>query len=299
TGATTNINGTPIDAMLDGGYWTITPDAQPTAGSYDVTLYERGYTNLGGATAQQLGVIKRSNASSPWKGTGPSGGSTGQEGFHSNATQNISGGTVVAKRTGVQTFSDFGIGMGNAVLPVELVSFTGHNEGATNELEWVTASEQNSKAFVLERSTDATTFEALYTTSAAGNSTVTLTYRYTDHQPFAGVNYYRLKAVDLDETFSYSNVIAITRPWIGNDGFVFPNPASDILHLQTNAAAAHVTRVEIVDLLGRVLMTDEVPMAKGLNTALFSTQRLAQGVYILRVTGETNAPAREYKFVKN
>ncbi|MEI7803538.1 MAG: hypothetical protein WCI97_12870, partial [Bacteroidota bacterium] len=111
---TTTINGDGINGILNSGFWTITPNVY-TAANYDVTLYQRGYTNFSG-NANQLGVIKRPNSASSWAGTNLA----GSNGFHNNATQTISAGTATAKRTGVTAFSDFAIGYGANPLPIQL-----------------------------------------------------------------------------------------------------------------------------------------------------------------------------------
>src|SRR5690606_3510539 len=88
------------------------------------------------------------------------------------------------------------------IVPVTLVSFAGLSASNQNKLSWVTASEQNSSYFQIERSTDARGFEPIGKITAAGNSTTTQHYNFTDNNISGGKFYYRLKQVDVDGSFT-------------------------------------------------------------------------------------------------
>lgn len=116
----------------------------------------------------------------------------------------------------------------NAVtLPVTWLSFDGVHINQSNQLTWSTASEKNNKVFVVERSLDDENFVAIGIVNGVGNSNVVSKYQFTDNQfPDATELYYRLKQIDVDGKFSYSQVIKI-----GMDDFdletgftVGPNP---------------------------------------------------------------------------
>jgi hypothetical protein len=107
---------------------------------------------------------------------------------------------------GLVTFSNF-------ILPIELVSFTAiRNENNVN-LQWKTAQEANSHHFQIERSTDGSNFISVGNVAASGNSSIPLTYNYTDvNTNPAGTVYYRLKLVDIDGSFKYSAIVSVTFP---------------------------------------------------------------------------------------
>ncbi|MEI7803497.1 MAG: hypothetical protein WCI97_12660, partial [Bacteroidota bacterium] len=138
------VNGSQINNLLNGGFWTVTPDVQPTSGDYDVTLNEKGYSNTPPGPTY-CAVIKRDDYLNLWHSLG----------VHSNATQSIAGGTVTAKRSTLTSFSDFGVGFSGSVLPIELLSFTAskYNNAIDALLEWTTASELNNDHFELEVAT--------------------------------------------------------------------------------------------------------------------------------------------------
>jgi hypothetical protein len=94
-------------------------------------------------------------------------------------------------------------------LPVELTEFTAEENSGVNILHWETASEQNSRYFVIERSDDGVHFDSIGVIEAAGNSNSVNLYNFTDSLPFVGINYYRLKQYDADGRFEYSNIVHV------------------------------------------------------------------------------------------
>lgn len=89
-------------------------------------------------------------------------------------------------------------------LPVKLIYFNVKAEGKKAHLLWQTATEQNSDRFDIERSVDGLYFEKIGWVKAAGNSTSHVNYSYFDLDPKKGINYYRLKEVDIDNSLQYS-----------------------------------------------------------------------------------------------
>ena len=98
-------------------------------------------------------------------------------------------------------------------LPIELVSFNGENKKDYNHLTWVTATELNNSHFIIERSIDAIYWNEIKIVEGNGNSSTPLYYEFSDYFFDKDViNYYRLKQVDYNEDFTYSNIIYITSP---------------------------------------------------------------------------------------
>lgn len=113
TGTVPNIafGGTTIATALDAGFYSIAPNAQPTSGTYNVSLKVSASTNLV-ASAAKYTVIKRDNATAPWAVQG---------GYTLASTL---GGTVTATNTGLTTFSDFAIGIANQDVVLSSDSFS-------------------------------------------------------------------------------------------------------------------------------------------------------------------------------
>ncbi len=95
---------------------------------------------------------------------------------------------------------------GTPALPVEWIDFTARIVEEGVQLEWQTASEHNSRAFIVERRNDHSPWEAIAEVAAAGTSQTIRKYHYLDRTPLPGVAYYRLRQEDLDGTVSYSVV---------------------------------------------------------------------------------------------
>ncbi|MBK9416627.1 MAG: SBBP repeat-containing protein [Flavobacteriales bacterium] len=95
------------------------------------------------------------------------------------------------------------------ILPVELIAFTGEQEGAAVRLEWTTASERNTSHFVIERARDAMDYGPIGTLPAAGYSQSLLDYTFIDRSPWSGLSNYRLLQVDLDGTEAYHGPVVI------------------------------------------------------------------------------------------
>jgi len=92
----------------------------------------------------------------------------------------------------------------SVVVPVTWLSFNARLDNKVVLLDWKTATEINSSHFDVERSINGYQFEKIGAVKAAGNSNTISAYNFTDRLPVKGMNYYRLKQVDLDGKFSYS-----------------------------------------------------------------------------------------------
>jgi hypothetical protein len=172
------------------------------------------------------------------------------------------------------------------LLPVELLRFHGHSEGDANILEWATASEQNSDVFIVERADDGEHFEPMAVVNGAGNSTAMLEYRVNDPSPVVGLNYYRLRNVDLDGAEELSEVVAIE--FIPrNIPQLFPNPGSGTVSFRLPEGVRTPSRLELRDLSGRLVRS----MTLTAMTGTLDLGGLAAGTYsvVLPALGEGRA----------
>jgi hypothetical protein len=114
-------------------------------------------------------------------------------------------GSVTAK-----TLKTLTLAASNGPLPVTWLRFVGERKQHTILLQWSTATEANTKDFVIQHSTAYGGWQTLGITAAAGQSTTRKDYDFTHHSPVVGFNYYRLIQRDQDGTFSYSKVVALS-----------------------------------------------------------------------------------------
>jgi len=166
-------------------------------------------------------------------------------------------------------------------LPVELTSFDGKETGKTNTLTWQTASELNNSHFEVERSLDGNNFRQIGNVHGNGTSVYKIDYQFEDHNPVAQ-SYYRLKQVDYDGKFEYSDIISInSRNHKSDITSIFPNPISDILNVSYSSETIEELTFKVVDLTGRVLFSKINLMENGNNVLELDCKTLPKGSYFL------------------
>lgn len=168
------------------------------------------------------------------------------------------------------------------LLPLELIAFTGWYNGGENELHWTTATEINSAYFGVEKSINGIDFYQIGVVEAAGNSLIELNYEFFDDDPVSGINYYRLKMMDVDGAFEYSNTIAIRVDEDGGPQFiVYPNPVASTLNFSINSNADQTVIVEFTDIPGRKLLHRKLDLHEGQNTFSIDVSLFASATYFI------------------
>jgi uncharacterized repeat protein (TIGR03803 family) len=180
---------------------------------------------------------------------------------------------------------------GTFVLPVEFISFEVTKKEHSVLLTWKTAQEQNSDRFEIERSSTGTGFSSIGRVTAAGNSTITKSYSFTDNNPFYGMNYYRLKQIDIDGKFIYSKTISVRFDDPARL-VISPNPASNHLNIRI-LTGNNYAMIRIFDASGRPVLQKNIA---GSSTVMqVDIQYLAKGWYVLQLEGDKS---QYYKFLK-
>ena len=121
------------------------------------------------------------------------------------------------------------------VVPIELVDFSGEKIDRGTELKWQTASEKNNEGFQIERSADGSDWLRIGFVSGNGNSAELLEYTFLDKNPIAGISYYRLKQMDYDGNYEYSNIINIRSDIKKTQVAIHPNPVKDVLYIDIDS----------------------------------------------------------------
>ncbi|RYE17522.1 MAG: T9SS type A sorting domain-containing protein, partial [Sphingobacteriales bacterium] len=140
-----------------------------------------------------------------------------------------------------------------SVLPVKFVAVKGYSLSDNSiNIDWQTAEETNTNRYEIERSHDGTNFTKILTTPAKGNNAAS--YSLNDAQPFADVNYYRVKGIENSGQALYSNIVKVSTGTKETAVNVFPNPATDgVTNLQLNNMPKGSYGVSIVNLGGQVV----------------------------------------------
>ncbi len=171
-------------------------------------------------------------------------------------------------------------------LPITLGEFTGTIQNNSVLLEWKTYSESNSKEFNIERSVDGINFETIHITLAAGNSTSARNYSYNDNDlPGKNILYYRLKLVDIDGQYQYSNIVRLRFSkesfYINN---IYPQPAPDIIHVDVyNSQEATNCTMSFINMSGVVVKRSTLHLNKGNNIIDVNVSSLSKGVYFMKI----------------
>lgn len=174
------------------------------------------------------------------------------------------------------------------LLPLELLSFTGWNSGTYNELHWITSTEFNTSHFEIERSVDGVTFYTIGMTGAAGFTVAPQDYAFIDDAPLTGNNYYRLRMVDLDGAYEYSNIVLITLQGATSDILsVSPNPVEDVLHVTVQLPNAARVELYLSDMLGRKVLAQTFDLEAGSQVMDMDVRLLAPAAYMLTITGSS------------
>ena len=170
----------------------------------------------------------------------------------------------------------------NAVtLPVTLSSFTAQRIGNVNELRWMISQELNLSHYVIERSTDGLNFIAIGQIAARGSSSSSINYQYTDNTPVKGINYYRLRIVDINNAVKYSEVRSVKNLGI-TDITIAPNPVTGIAHVQVDAEKADAGLIEVLDINGKKLYEQTISIKQGPNDVNINMSSMAKGTYMIR-----------------
>jgi len=177
-------------------------------------------------------------------------------------------------------------------LPVILAEFKAAKEINSAYLTWETSEEINSKSFDIERSNDGINWIRIGTVSANNNSNSYKLYNFTDHSPVSGENLYRLKMIDLDESFEYSRIESLVFGSI--EYYLAPNPSSDRINIEN---ISNITKVEIRDQNGVKVLDKKFSIDKSDQKSI-NINHLKTGTYFVSVfqTGGTIVLLKLSKF---
>ena len=140
-------------------------------------------------------------------------------------------------------------------LPVELTTFTATPQSNSSILKWGTSSEFNNDYFSIEHSINGSEFVEIGQVGGAGTTTQTQNYSFTHANPTSGANYYRLKQVDFDEAFEYSEVEVVTFSNVTVENVkIFPNPADNFLVINAPQLSNLNVDLEVYDVKGKLLL---------------------------------------------
>lgn len=169
-------------------------------------------------------------------------------------------------------------------LPVTLSSFMGKSVKEGVQLWWDAQSESNFKKYEIEKSKDNLYWNTIGTVLPNSISK----YSFLDSKPFIGDNYYRLKQIDLDGNYFFSNIITLSQNI--NSIFIYPNPVISTLEIKGNGIFEN-SQIRITDVFGRTVLIQD--FTKNINVS-----SLIAGNYWLKIIDENNNEIDNIRFVK-
>jgi hypothetical protein len=268
-------------------YWDI---AQLNGSGFDYSLtlmHDSAVMGTVGAVSN-LGIARYLGASTNWT-------------LYNPTTVNAATGMMSATAlTSVGIFT--GTDISSNPLPVKLISFTAATKGNDAILNWSTATEANNKGFEIERSVNGRTFEKVNFVKGAGNSSKAISYNFVDKDVWllsVAEVYYRLKQVDLDGKYIYSNIVRVDKNVKeANALSVFPNPYSNDYSISFTAINEGSATVEMMDLQGKVIAVKNAAVVNGVNTiSMNEASTVRAGIYFVRIN--VNGEMQTLKLVKN
>ncbi len=187
--------------------------------------------------------------------------------------------TPAAARVAAET-GNFTIRVNGDALPVTLASFKASpTEGNSVRLDWTTTEEANASHFDIEHSLNGKEWSKIWEIKAAGAHTALKSYTYIHTNPSLSMNYYRLRSVDFDGSFSYSAIESIRLKGAAKSLTAYPNPVSDRLYLNPGKPG-NVRSIQLYNASGI-----EVKVTPDATKESLDVSHLPAGVYLLKVDG--------------
>ena len=189
----------------------------------------------------------------------------------------------------------------NVFFPVELAEFTVNSaDNKTALLQWTSQTEKNSIHYEIQRKVDDGDFMRVNTVAAAGESLEEIDYTYEDDISKINGNYvyYRLKMVDKDGSFEYSDVRSLKLRTIKPDISVSPNPAQNTVALDLQLALDETVMVNIYNLQGQQINSYTWAYTNTNSQKQIDVSHLLSGVYILEVVSSQGRATKKLDIIK-
>ena len=166
-------------------------------------------------------------------------------------------------------------------IPIKLTAFDAYLIGKEIRVQWQTAQEINSAFFIVEKSLDGINWQSIGMVNASGNSATTKNYQLTDLHPADGINYYRLRSVDIDGRFTYSAVAAVHYHEASLEQVtVYPNPVQYQFTIKVSGSSSAKMDVKLMNVSGQVVLAKQNLIG---STQTIDISNLSAGNYFLTV----------------
>jgi len=179
-------------------------------------------------------------------------------------------------------------------IPVELTSFTAETSENEISLNWTTATKLNNQGFEIERSTDNQTFEKIGFVPGFGTTTESKSYTYKILEFYSGTQYYRLKQIDFDGTYEFSDAIEVEGHSPAQYTLFqnYPNPFNTSTSIKFSIPVDSNIKLKLFNMLGQEvaeLLNSEI--SAGIHHVDFNASSLSSGTYfyVLEANGNNGS----------
>jgi Secretion system C-terminal sorting domain len=174
------------------------------------------------------------------------------------------------------------------ILPIKVESITATPKNCTIDLVWAVTTEINVNKYEIERSRNGNQFDKIGERVALYNNAGG-TYGYQDKAPIAGINYYRLKMLENDGTYSYSKIVTAKSNCDAKDKVVsfYPNPViNKTVNVAVNSMLGGSVTVNFISLTGQVVKKEKINLNIGDTYKVIKLNEISKGIYLVRVTDD-------------
>ena len=296
-----------------GGNGKTSPDATGASGYGGGGGSSAGSDGPGTSATSRIGAVANANGGGGNGGNGGESITTTPTNFiaASSALQNSGGGGGGSHANLDQAWKIGGNGgsgkviltYNSSTLPVNLIYFTSYKIKSGILLEWSTASEENNIGFVVEKSLNGIEFKEIgfvKSLSESGNSYNILKYSFIDKLPAEIKNLYRLKQIDKDEKFNYSNITVqlFDDPVAPSVSLLHPNPGEGRLNLVISNPINESICVKLRDIYGKIVQSKLYELFEGDNQIFFDASHQKNGFYIINIENMNSKIIKSMRYIK-
>lgn len=187
------------------------------------------------------------------------------------------------------------------IVPVELTSFSANVDNNLVTLNWSTATELNNSGFEIERKSQNTEWNRIGFVAGSGTTTESRSYSFVDNSLPVGSFSYRLKQIDYDGTFEYSNTVEVVTsiPVQYSLDQNYPNPFNPSTKIRFTIPEASAVSLKVFNAIGEEVanLVNEV-YESGTNEIVFNASNLTSGIYFVRMEAGSFVSTRKITLLK-
>lgn len=182
----------------------------------------------------------------------------------------------------------------NGIVPLTLLSFTASSQNESVQLKWTCSNERNTSVFEIMYSKDGNNFQSTGQVKALGNTVGSSQYHFIHNLSYSGILYYKIKMIDIDGKFTYSNTRQVNSS--GKSYVTIPNPIHNTIPIRFNSLVG-LCMIRLYSIDGQLLQAIPVNITSEQQDVLLPIQHAKQGIYIISVSQQGGKPGYTLKVI--